>query len=178
MLSGGGLAFDTATVDQPCIHPSNSSRESEITCNVLDSIFGNVLLAVQRNRRSLERRMTRRMQMAGHFEYAIPRVDIVADLDTGRWKKKGTICSEFSVCVCVCVCVCVFLHQGPYRRPASLAAGAIDRNPSITRRSVACRKVRTFNSWINYLQKLRVVSLRRGVRVLPVNVQSIETTLP
>ena len=49
--------------------------------------------------------MTRRMQMAGHFEYAVPRNDIVADLDTGRWKEKGTICSESLVCVDVCVCV-------------------------------------------------------------------------
>ena len=56
--------------------------------------------------------MTRRMQMAGHFEYAVPRNDIVADLDTGRWKEKGTICSESLVCVdvCVCVTVCINIH--------------------------------------------------------------------
>ncbi|KAK7092610.1 hypothetical protein V1264_008331 [Littorina saxatilis] len=90
--SGNGLALNTATLDHPSLPQAAHERDSKSSSDVLDSVFSNVLLAVQRNRRSLERRMTRRMQMAGHFEYAVPRKDIVADLDSGRWKERGTIC--------------------------------------------------------------------------------------
>ena len=92
-LTGENLVFNTATIDQP--HEQSSRQDVDPSSSVLDSIFSNVLMAVQRDRRSLERRMTRRMQMAGHFEYAVPRKDIVVDLDTGHWKEKGTICSKF-----------------------------------------------------------------------------------
>ncbi|KAL8606183.1 hypothetical protein ACOMHN_053455 [Nucella lapillus] len=89
----GGPALDLVTVNQPCLRPeARTEASSDSSASVLDSIFSPVLLAVQRSRRSLERRMTRRMQMAGHFEHAVPRKDIVVDLDTGHWKEKGTIC--------------------------------------------------------------------------------------
>ncbi|XP_076437274.1 large ribosomal subunit protein bL32m-like [Babylonia areolata] len=90
----GPPALDLVTVNnhQPCLRPKDSDKTGDTSRDVLDSVFSSVLLAVQRSRRSLEKRMTRRMQMAGHYEYAVPRKDIVVDLDTGHWKEKGTIC--------------------------------------------------------------------------------------
>ena len=62
--------------------------------SIIDSIFSSLLLAVPKKRRSLERRMTRRNQMAGHFEYAVPRRDIVYDEDSDSYKEQGTVCRK------------------------------------------------------------------------------------
>jgi ribosomal protein L32 len=88
------LQYDLALVPSSC-NEQPADKQTDQAASVLESIFDSFLLAaVPKYRRSLERKMTRRMQMVGHYEHAMPRKDLVVDQHTGMWKEKGTICSK------------------------------------------------------------------------------------
>ncbi|XP_067686211.1 large ribosomal subunit protein bL32m-like [Haliotis asinina] len=84
----GALAYDV-TPSLPETHQYNQSPKS-----VLGSILDSILWAVPRNRRSLERRLTRKHAMTKHFEAAIPKKNIIACLECGHWHEKHTICGN------------------------------------------------------------------------------------
>ncbi|XP_013395287.1 39S ribosomal protein L32, mitochondrial [Lingula anatina] len=50
--------------------------------------------AVPKKRRSIERRMTRRMQIPKHYENALPKKHIVPCLTCGHWHERSTICGN------------------------------------------------------------------------------------
>ena len=92
-FAGGFSSLDFNTV--PAEHSHLSLPAPSQSKDLLSSIFENILRAVPKKRRTLEKRMTRRMQLAGHYEDAVPRNDLVVDQVTGHWKEKGTICRKF-----------------------------------------------------------------------------------
>ncbi|KAL5009839.1 hypothetical protein ScPMuIL_012144 [Solemya velum] len=81
-----------AGVNLPCDdRPKSAARSLD---SILDSIFGSKLwAAVPKNRRSAERRMTRKMAKF-HLNDAIPKKNIVACLECGHWHQSNTICGN------------------------------------------------------------------------------------
>ncbi|ESO94135.1 hypothetical protein LOTGIDRAFT_232409 [Lottia gigantea] len=73
---------------------SNPNQTSGSMKSLLDDIFSNTLFAVPRNRRSKEIRRTRKMQITGHYEYALPKNNIVSCLECGHWHEKQTLCGN------------------------------------------------------------------------------------
>lgn len=102
------------TVSDP-VTSGKLAGKHDASLSILDSIFSNLLLAVQRDRRSLERRMTRRMQLPGHFEYAIPKKNIVPCLECGHFHEKGSICGKKNVLLKRVFCKILLIFVLKYR---------------------------------------------------------------
>ncbi|XP_071103097.1 large ribosomal subunit protein bL32m-like [Haliotis cracherodii] len=85
----GALAFDVS----PSLSDTHQTKQSPTS--VLGSILDSVLWAtVPRNRRSVEKRLTRKHGMTKQFEAAIPKKNIIACLECGHWHEKHTICGN------------------------------------------------------------------------------------
>lgn len=94
MCSTGHLpALVCSTVQVP--GTTKHHNHDQLGSSILESIFDSRLWAVPKSRRSLERRMTRRMGGLKHFEtYGRPKNNIVACLECGHWHEKHTICGK------------------------------------------------------------------------------------
>ncbi|XP_064594518.1 large ribosomal subunit protein bL32m-like [Liolophura sinensis] len=92
-VNGHSPALVCNTIQTPEVtRHHNHDRQGS---SVIESIFDSRLWAVPKFRRSLERRMTRRMGGEKHFEtYGQPKNNIVACLECGHWHEKHTICGH------------------------------------------------------------------------------------
>ncbi|XP_050407595.1 39S ribosomal protein L32, mitochondrial [Patella vulgata] len=77
---------------QPVENHVNNQQSS--TKSILQDIFDSILLAVPKSRRTAEKNRTRKMSMKGHYEYAVPKNNIIACLECGNWHEKETICGH------------------------------------------------------------------------------------
>ena len=75
--------------------PHTPTSNVQDTKSLLESILGDGLLwAVPKKRRSLEKRMSRRMAPQRIRAWSTPRRDIVSCLECGHWHLVHTICGE------------------------------------------------------------------------------------
>ncbi len=87
-----GLALD---IPECPPHPASNTPLQD-TKSLLDSLLGDGFLwaALPKHRRSLERRMSRRMGGTKIRKFTTPKKNIVACLECGHWHESHTICGK------------------------------------------------------------------------------------
>ena len=86
MYGAPALCYD----GMPDVSKSPASRDPH---SALSAILEPVMYAVQRNRRTIEKRRTRKMT-EHHFKHAVPKTNIVICLNCGHPHEKETICGK------------------------------------------------------------------------------------